>query len=118
MTPPEPAAPTIPTSAPAAWVDAAAMSAFDATDAIQVAIGEHEIAVYLVAGELFATDNRCTHGAARLCHGTLFGHEIECPHHQGRFDIRSGEATFAPAKRPLRTYAVRLDGERVLLAIP
>lgn len=98
-----------------AWADVAPLTAFDSTDAIQIDIGERQIAIYLVGGEAFATDNLCTHGEARLCQGTLFGHEIECPRHQGRFDIRTGEATCAPAKRPLQTYPVRLEGGRVFL---
>jgi naphthalene 1,2-dioxygenase ferredoxin component len=117
VTPAAPVDRSIPISSPARWVDVAAMTAFDATDAIQVSVGEREIAIYLVAGDVFATDNRCTHGAARLCHGTLFGHEIECPHHQGRFDVRSGAATCAPARRAVQTYPARLEGGRVLLSI-
>lgn len=99
-------------------VQVASLDAFAATDAIAVDVGERQIAIYLVDGAVFATDNRCTHGEARLCDGFLEGHEIECPHHQGRFDIRSGEATCAPAQRALQVYPVRLDGDRVLLSIP
>lgn len=100
------------------WTDVASLAEFAATDAIAVDVGDRQIAIYLVDGAVFATDNRCTHGEARLCDGFLEGHEIECPHHQGRFDIRSGEATGAPARRALQVYPVRLDGERVLLSIP
>lgn len=96
----------------------ATLEAFAATDAIAVDVGARQIAIYLVDGAVFATDNVCTHGQARLCDGFLEGHEIECPHHQGRFDIRSGEATCAPAKHTLQVYPVRLDGDRVLLSIP
>jgi nitrite reductase/ring-hydroxylating ferredoxin subunit len=36
---------------------------------------------------------------------------IECPFHQGQFDIRTGEAVAAPCYEPIRTYPVRLaDG--------
>lgn len=96
----------------------ATLADFAATDAVAVTVGGREIAIYLVDGAVFATDNRCTHGDARLCEGFLDGHEIECPHHQGRFDVRTGAATCAPADRSLQTYPVRLDGERVLLSIP
>ena len=49
----------------------------------------------------------CTHGEARLCDGYLIGHEIECPLHQGRFDVRSGEPTWSPACEPLTTYGTK-----------
>ena len=100
----------------ATWREVASLDDFAATDAIAVNTGGRQIAIYLVGGDtVFATDNRCTHGDAPLCDGFLEGHEIECPHHQGRFDIRTGAAIRAPASTPLATYPVRLEGGRVLL---
>ena len=99
------------------WHDAATLDDFAASDAIAVELGGRQIAIYLVRGEVFATANVCTHGMARLCDGFLEGHEIECPHHQGRFDVRTGEATCAPAKVALATYPARLDGDRVQLQV-
>lgn len=98
------------------FIAVATVADFAASDAIAVDLGTRQIAIYLVAGEVFATDNHCTHGDARLCEGFLEGYEIECPHHQGRFDIRTGVATCAPAEVALATYPARLDGERVLVA--
>ena len=68
-------------------------------DVIGVVVAGRDIALYGVDGEVFATDNICTHGHARLCEGFLEGHEIECPLHQGRFDVRTGMPTCAPADR-------------------
>jgi naphthalene 1,2-dioxygenase ferredoxin component len=99
------------------WTAVAALADFAASDAIAVEAGGREIAIYLVDGAVFATANRCTHGDARLCEGFLEGHEIECPHHQGRFDVRTGAATCAPAELALPTYPARLDGERVELML-
>ncbi len=99
------------------WQDVASLDDFGATDAIGVDVGRHQIAIYLVDGAVFATDNRCTHGDARLCDGFVEGHEIECPHHQGRFDIRTGAATGAPASVALATYPARVEGGRVQLRL-
>ena len=71
-------------------------------DVIAVVVAGREIALYGVDGEVFATDNICTHGQARLCEGFLEGHEIECPLHQGRFDVRPASR---PAHRRPRRYA-------------
>lgn len=79
--------------------------------------GRGELALYRVDGEVFATDNRCTHGDARLCEGFLLGHEIECPLHQGRFDIRDGQPQCAPLTEPLRCHPVRVQGGRVWVAL-
>ena len=103
-------------SAPA-WTPVASLDDFAASDAVAVRCAGREVALYLVGGAVYATANRCTHGDARLCDGFLEGHEIECPHHQGRFDIRTGEATCAPAKVALATYPARLAGDRVQLQL-
>ena len=98
------------------WTAVATLDDFAASDAIFVVAAGKEIAIYLVDGAVFATANRCTHGDARLCDGFLEGHEIECPHHQGRFDVRSGMATAAPAEVALATWpARRIDGRVELL---
>ncbi len=70
------------------------------------------IAIYRVGGQIYATDDACTHGAASLSEdGTLQGHEVECSWHCGRFDIRTGAASASPCHVALKTYAVRVvDG--------
>jgi len=101
----------------AAWTPVATLDDFAASDAIAVVAAGKEIAIYLVDGAVFATANRCTHGDARLCDGWVEGHEIECPLHQGRFDVRTGAATGAPAEIALATYPARLADDRVELQI-
>jgi naphthalene 1,2-dioxygenase system ferredoxin subunit len=68
-----------------------------------------------VQGELYATDNLCTHGAARLSDGFLEGREIECPFHQGRFDVCTGKALCAPLTENIRVYPVRIENKRVFV---
>jgi naphthalene 1,2-dioxygenase system ferredoxin subunit len=101
----------------AAWTPVATLDDFAASDAIAVVAAGKEIAIYLVDGAVFATGNRCTHGDARLCDGWVEGHEIECPLHQGRFDVRSGAATAAPAEVALATWPARIVDGRVELQL-
>ena len=95
------------------WTAVATLDDFAASDAIFVVARGKEIAIYLVGGAVFATANRCTHGDARLCDGFLENHEIECPHHQGRFDVRTGAAIAAPAEVALATWRARIVDGRV-----
>jgi naphthalene 1,2-dioxygenase ferredoxin component len=99
------------------WLDAADESDVPDDDVIGVDVAGRDIALYRVEGSIFATDNLCTHGHARLCDGFLEGHEIECPLHQGRFDIRDGSATCAPVTEAIRCYPVRIEGGRVFLQL-
>ena len=73
--------------------------------------------MYRSAGEFFATDNVCTHAYALLSDGYLEDGCIECPLHQARFDIRTGQALCAPATLDLKTYPVKVEGEDVLVGI-
>ncbi|MDO8700029.1 MAG: non-heme iron oxygenase ferredoxin subunit [Rhodoferax sp.] len=98
-----------------AWTDVAAETDLFDGAAIAVAPAGHDIALYSLGGAVYATDNLCTHGHAKLCDGFLEGHEIECPFHQGRFDIRTGAATCAPATEAIKTWPVKIEAGRVYL---
>jgi naphthalene 1,2-dioxygenase system ferredoxin subunit len=97
------------------WIDVLALDAVPQADVTSVMVGGRGIALYEVEGEVFATDNLCTHGAARLSDGFLEGREIECPLHQGRFDVCTGKAMCAPLTQDLRVYPVRIENKRVLV---
>jgi naphthalene 1,2-dioxygenase ferredoxin component len=99
------------------WIDAAATDDLWDGAGIGVVVKGRELALFRAGDAVYATDALCTHGHARLCEGFVEGHEIECPLHQGRFDLRSGVPTCEPAVEPLRTYPVRIDGGRVWLSI-
>lgn len=99
------------------WIDVTATEDIPEDDVIGVDIAGRSIALYRVEGEVFATDNLCTHGNARLCDGFLEGHEIECPLHQGKFDIRNGKAMCAPLTEDVKTYPIKIEGDRVFVAI-
>ena len=59
------------------WIDAASKSDVPEEDVIGVDVAGRDIALYSVEGEIYATDNICTHGHARLCDGFLEGHALE-----------------------------------------
>ena len=99
------------------WIDAAAVSDVPEGDVVGVRVGGKEIALYEVEGEVFATDNICTHSHARMSDGFLEGREIECPLHQGKFDVCTGQALCAPLTDNIKTYAVRIENMRVMLKL-
>jgi naphthalene 1,2-dioxygenase system ferredoxin subunit len=99
------------------WIDAVAAEELPADDVIGVQVAGRDLAFYTVGDDVFATDNICTHGHARLCDGFLDGHEIECPLHQGKFDVRDGRPTCEPVTEGLRSYPVKIEGSRVFVQI-
>jgi naphthalene 1,2-dioxygenase system ferredoxin subunit len=99
------------------WLDALSTDDLPTDDVMGVMVAGRDIAIYTVGSDVYATDNVCTHGQARLCDGFLDGHEIECPLHQGKFDVRSGAPTCAPVSQALRSYPVRVVGQRVYLQL-
>lgn len=99
------------------WIDAAALAEVPEGDVIGVMVAGKDIALFEVDGEVFATDNICSHGHARLSDGFLEGREIECPLHQGRFDVCSGQALCAPLTENIKTYTVCIENMRVMLKL-
>jgi Na+-transporting NADH:ubiquinone oxidoreductase subunit F len=69
-------------------------------------------------GDLALIDRTCTHGEADLSEGAILGCEIECPKHNGRFDLRTGAGTRRPIQTPIATYEVRISAGRVETAGP
>jgi nitrite reductase/ring-hydroxylating ferredoxin subunit len=43
---------------------------------------------------------------------------VQCPLHQGRFDLRTGHATAWPASQAVQVYAVCVEGEDILVGLP
>jgi naphthalene 1,2-dioxygenase ferredoxin component len=99
------------------WIDALSATELPTDDVMGLLVNGRDIAIYTVGAEVYATDNVCTHGQARLCDGFLEGHEIECPLHQGKFDVRNGRPTCDPVTEAVRSYPVRIEGQRVYLQL-
>lgn len=100
------------------WTRVAATSDVGEGEMLAVEAGDAKLALYHVGGEWFCTSNICTHAFALLTEGWLDEHIVECPLHAGQFDIRDGTALCPPATDDLPRYAVRVDGDDVLVAMP
>lgn len=100
------------------WHRIADSADLEEEDVVEAEIDGTVIAVYRLAdGDVFATAGICSHEYARLCEGLVLDGQIECPKHQGRFDVRDGRATASPASVNLQTYAVHDDGSAVYVAL-
>ncbi|MEX2598914.1 MAG: non-heme iron oxygenase ferredoxin subunit, partial [Dehalococcoidia bacterium] len=84
---------------------------------ISVNVDGDDILVARIGDDFYATDGWCTHAAGMLHEGYLHADtcEVECPIHEGYFDLRSGEATNPPAEEPVVAYDVRVEGDDILV---
>jgi Flavodoxin reductases (ferredoxin-NADPH reductases) family 1 len=73
------------------------------------------VCVANIDGKYFAINNVCSHEGGPLADGELQGYEVECPWHQSKFDMRTGEVKAPPAVEPQATYEVRIFGEDIML---
>lgn len=69
-------------------------------------------AVFRLGESYFVMADLCTHGPGCLSEGYIDGEEVECPFHQGRFHIPSGQPTLPPCTEAMRTWTVHVvDGD-------
>jgi naphthalene 1,2-dioxygenase ferredoxin component len=98
------------------WIRAASVQEVDEAGGLLARmVNGVAITLYGVESTYYATSDQCTHGQARLSDGYLDGFLIECPLHQGLFDIRNGEVRGAPCTIPLPVFAVRREGDDLLV---
>ena len=80
-----------------------------------VDVAGERVCIVNVEGKYYALGNVCTHVGGPLDEGTLEGYEVECPWHGSKFDVRTGEPTKPPAKRPVPTYEVKIQDNNILV---
>jgi nitrite reductase/ring-hydroxylating ferredoxin subunit len=72
-------------------------------------------AVFLLGDRHYVTQDACTHGPGSLAEGFVDGEEVECPFHQGRFHIPTGQPTAPPCTEPLRVWPARVIDGRICI---
>ncbi|MEK8027439.1 MocE family 2Fe-2S type ferredoxin [Pseudaquabacterium rugosum] len=99
------------------WIAVGAYDDIEEEDLIRFDHEGRTFAVYRVDGQVYATDGLCTHEQVHLCDGLVMEHVIECPKHNGRFDIRDGRALGAPVCVNLKTWPAKVEGGQVWIQI-
>jgi nitrite reductase/ring-hydroxylating ferredoxin subunit len=100
------------------WVEVAKVGDIEEDDAKQVKIGDLCIAIFNVDGAHYATGDVCTHAHAFLSEGYIQDGKVECPLHQGVFSIKTGKALNPPVTKDLETFATKVEGDTILVAVP
>jgi 3-phenylpropionate/trans-cinnamate dioxygenase ferredoxin subunit len=88
-------------------------------------LGELKLALCKVENIIYAIENVCSHDEGALVENNanegdcdcLDGHEIKCPRHGARFDVRDGSVLSMPAAFPIRTFDVKVEDEQIFVKV-
>src|SRR5579872_7489362 len=78
-------------------------------------VGEDAVLLVRSGSEIFAIGAHCSHYHGPLADGVIEGKGIRCPWHHACFDLRTGEATRAPALTPLPVWKVEEENGRIVV---
>jgi 3-phenylpropionate/trans-cinnamate dioxygenase ferredoxin subunit len=100
------------------WVDVGPADGVADSTSLSVDIDGLALLIVRCGSELYAIEDRCTHDGEPLEGAEVESCQIVCPRHGAHFCVRTGEALSPPAYEPLRTFKVRVEGDRILLENP
>jgi len=99
-----------------AWLPVARLEELPEGSSRVVYFAGEQVALFNVAGRVYAIDNRCSHANGPLAEGQLDGTKVTCPWHDSQFDLETGRALRTPAQRSLTVYQVKVEDGAVFLA--
>ena len=99
------------------WIEVCQESEIEMDDLKRFDHGDKTFCIYRIKDGFYATDGLCTHEEVHLEDGLVMHGEIECPMHQGIFDIKSGKAVSAPACIDLRTYQTKVEKNKIYIKL-
>ena len=97
------------------FVRVASVSDVSPGEVLLVDVDGERVTLVNVDGELFAVADECSHEGCPLSEGDVDGRMLVCPCHGSDFDVATGMPATPPAYEPVATYAVRVDGDDVLV---
>jgi len=98
------------------FVKVASRSELKAGELKLVEAEDEQIVLAVLGSDVIAFDNVCPHADCDLAYDEIDEKdEIECDCHGSRFNVRSGALLQGPATTDLRIFAVRIEGDDVLV---
>ena len=83
----------------------------------EVQVDGESVCIANVDGKYYAIGSICTHEGGPLADGILDGYQVECPWHNSKFDVRTGEVISPPANEPQPAYEVKIEGNNILIKL-
>jgi len=99
------------------WLEVSDDTKVEVEDIIRFDHENKTYCIYRLEDGYYATDGVCTHENVHLEEGLVMDDEIECPMHQGIFNIKTGKAISPPACEDLKTYQVKVENGKIYLKL-
>jgi 3-phenylpropionate/trans-cinnamate dioxygenase ferredoxin subunit len=99
----------------ARWVRACPADVLGDRPMVAVTVEGQQLLIIRDGERLFAAERACPHEGADLAQGRCDRGRLHCPRHLAWFDLASGAVSPGWSFRALKTYAVRLDGDDILI---
>ena len=89
-------------------------------EARRFVVDRHPIAVVRIDDDFYAVGDVCTHQNISLSEGEVHTdtRELECWKHGSAFSLETGAPNSLPATRPVPIFAIRRDGDDLLVEVP
>jgi naphthalene 1,2-dioxygenase system ferredoxin subunit len=98
------------------WTEVTKVEDVPEQGTLQVVFKSEPVCLYNIDGTIYATHDTCTHGQASLADGFIVEDAlIECPLHQGAFDIKTGKAVRDPCRDDIRVYSIKVENGVVFI---
>src|SRR5687767_9836660 len=78
-------------------------------------IAGNRIAIARAGDSFYAFADMCTHQGCSLADGELEGTTVTCPCHGSQFNVTTGDVLRGPARQPVRSRLVQMEGESLLV---
>lgn len=82
-----------------------------------IEVGELPVVILNVEGEFYAIADVCTHDDGPLGDGDVEDHQIVCPRHGARFDIRTGDVLTLPAVRGVKSFPIIVEDDMICIGL-
>ena len=99
------------------WVYVCEKDEIDFEDLKRFDYNSRTYCIYNIEEGFFATDGICTHEEVHLEDGLVMGDEIECPMHQGIFNIKTGRVIQDPPCEELKIFPVKIENDKIYIEL-
>ena len=99
------------------WIEVCALDDIEDEDVVRFDYAGQTYALYRYNDKVYTSQGLCTHERVHLADGLVMKHVIECPKHNGRFDIRDGKALGAPVCVNLKTFPTKVEGAVIYIEV-